>query len=212
MIPTAVLAMLATLAGGCRTISRGITESVLEHSKTEQWHVHYGSRVHYGLTNETMDKIEFEGSVEVGDTTVRYQRGLGQQAQCIADKTAALLEHVQTQLGLTISTRGTIYLLRFNERPENFDITLVVEPNEFPLPLFVRAGEESCESILAQNRTYPYLFVHELVETSLAVGKARARVLPHSILTVRKRASSPCRPRKHGANASKYWTMMSSAR
>lgn len=169
--------MLIGVSGGCRTISRGITESVLEPGGSERWEVRYGSRVIYTLTNETLTDVEFEGSLISGDVVVRYQRDLGPQAQCIADRTAALLDAVQQRTGVVLSTRTTAYLLRFDQRPQNFNITLAVEPNEFPLPLFVRAGEESCEAIIAQNHTYPYVVVHELVETSL-VNKAGGQVLP----------------------------------
>ncbi len=175
-----LLVGMTTLAGvstGCRTISRGITETVLEQEQADVWQVQYGSRVGYTLTNDTLYEVEFEGSKNAGDTVVRYQRGLGPQAQCIADKTTELLEQVQERTGVTISTRSTIYLLRFDRRPENLDITLSVEPNEFPLPLFIQAGDESCEAILAQNHSYPYLLVHELVETSLAT-RAGGQVLP----------------------------------
>jgi len=165
------------LSAGCRTISKGITESVLEREEAKEWRVQYGSRMHYALTDETLENMDFEGTLQAGETTVRYQRGLGPQAQCIADRTAALLEQVHDRTGVTISTHSTIYLLRFDQRPQNFDILLTVEPNEFPLPLFVRAGAESCQAIIAQNRSYPYLFVHELVETSLA-SETGARVLP----------------------------------
>jgi hypothetical protein len=174
----AAVAILVGLTAGCRTISKGITESVLDRERTEQWQVRYGSRVHYTLTDETMKELEFEGSVSAGDTTVRYQRGLAEEAQCVADTTVGLLNRVQEQVGVTITTRSTIYLLRFDQRPQDFDISLKVEPNEFPLPLFIRMGDESCESILVQNRGYPYLFVHELVETSLAGGRAQGLVLP----------------------------------
>jgi len=169
--------VLIGVSAGCRTISRGITESVLEPGSSERWEVRYGSRVLYTLTNETLTEVEFEGSVISGDVVVRYQRGLAPQAQCVADRTAALLDKVCERTGVAISTRTTAYLLRFDQRPQNFNITLAVEPNEFPLPLFVRAGEESCEAIIAQNHSYPYLAVHELVETSL-VDRAGGQVLP----------------------------------
>ena len=169
--------VLVGLSTGCRTISRGITESVLEPGGSERWEVRYGSRIIYTLTNETLTNVEFEGSVLSGDVVVRYQRGLGPQAQCVADRTAALLDRVSERTGIAISTRTTVYLLRFDQRPQNFNITLAVEPNEFPLPMFVQAGEESCDSIIAQNYSYPYVAVHELVETSL-VDRADGQVLP----------------------------------
>jgi hypothetical protein len=174
----AIAILLGVLTAGCRTLSKGVTQAVLDRERTEQWHVHYGSRLQYTLDDETMKDLEFEGSVDACDVKVRYQRGLGEQARCVADETTELLAHVQESTGVTLSTRSTIYLLRFDDTPEDFDIRLAVEPNEFPLPLFVQAGDESCESILAQNRSYPYLFAHELVETSLAAGRKDGVVLP----------------------------------
>lgn len=176
MLLLAAMALVGP-ATGCRTISRGITESVLQPGAAEQWQVHYGSRVMYALTNDTLTDVEFEGSVLAGDVVARYQRGLGPQAQCVAERTADLLNEVSKRTGLAISTRTTIYLLRFDERPQNFDIVLAVEPNEFPLPLFIRTGDESCDAIIAQNHSYPYLAVHELVESSL-VSRVGGQVLP----------------------------------
>jgi len=163
---------LLGLMAGCRTFNRGITESVLEHRASDDWQVRYGSRVMYTLADDALTSVEFEGSTIAGDVVVRYQRGLGPQAQCIADRTADLLNQVCERTGITISTRTTIYLIRFDQQPQNYDITLSVEPNEFPVPLFVRIGEESSDAILAQNHIYPYLAVHELVETSLVAGTA----------------------------------------
>jgi hypothetical protein len=177
-----ILVLFAVVVGGfasgCRSISKRVTEAVLDREQTKHWHVHYGSRIQYTLDDEAMKDLEFEGSRDACDITVRFQRGLAEQAQCVADKTAELLAMVQESTGVTISTRSTIYLLRFDDTPEDFDIGLAVEPNEFPLPLFVQVGDESCESILARNRSYPYLFAHEMVETSVAATRKDGVVLP----------------------------------
>lgn len=173
----AILAVLVGLSGGCSAINKGITENVLARKKMREWSIHYASRSLYTLTDKTLLEVEFEGSRNAGDTVVRYQRGLGDQAQCLADKTAALLEAVHQRTGMAITTRSTIYLLRFDQPPQDFSVNLTSEPNEFLLPLFLQAGQESCEAIIAQSRSYPYLLVHELVETSL-VRKAGGAVLP----------------------------------
>ena len=173
----AVLAVLVGLSGGCSSINKGITETVLAREKSRQWHIHYASRSLYTLTNKTLLDVEFEGSRNAGDTVVRYQRGLGNQAQCLADKTAALLEAVHQRTGVVLTTHSTIYLLRFDQPPQDFIVSLTSEPNEFLLPLFVRAGEDSCDAIVAHSRSYPYLLVHELVETSL-VRRSGGSVLP----------------------------------
>ena len=165
------------LSAGCSSLNKGITENVLTRGKQRQWGIHYASRLQYALTDAALLDVEFEGSRNAGDTVVRYQRGLADQAQCLADKTAALLEVVHRRTGVTITTRSTLYLLRFDRPPDDFNINLTSEPNEFLLPLFVQAGQESCEAIVARSRSYPYLLVHELTETSL-VSKAGGTVLP----------------------------------
>ena len=169
---------MAGLLAGCRTINRRVTEAVLHRGEAKQWHVHYGSAQHYKLGNEGLERIEFEGSVGDEHISVRYQRGLQAQAQDFTDRTADLLEQVEQRIGAPITTHSTIHLLRFNETPQNYNIRLTVEPNEFPWLLFVRAGDESYPAILAQNPTYPYLFVHELVETSLVCSRTEGRLLP----------------------------------
>jgi hypothetical protein len=162
---------------GCRTMNKGITETILDGSETGHWHIRYGSQSFYRLNDEGLKQIEFEGLVDAGRIRVRYQRGMEVQARYIADTTAGLLRQIEQRVGVPIGTSSTIDLLRFDEPPQSFDIQLTVEPNEFPLPLFVRAGDESCTSILTQNRSYPYILVHELVETSLARRRG-SRVLP----------------------------------
>ncbi len=174
----AAAALMFAASAGCRTINRSLTESVLERKPAREWRVHYGSRIRYMLNDETLRDVEFEGTREANDVVVRYQRGLAEPAQGIANTTAGLLRTVEQRTGVVLSTRTTILLLRLNDRPQYFDVTLSAEPNEFVLPLFVQAGDESCASILAQSRSYPYLLTHELIETSLASGAAGGRVLP----------------------------------
>jgi len=169
---------MAGLLAGCRTINRRITEAVLHGGETKQWQIHYGSAQQYKLGNEGLDEIEFEGSIGGERISVRYQRGLQAQAQDITDRTADLVEQVEQRIGAAITTNSTIHLLRFDETPQNYNIRLTVEPNEFPWLLFVRAGEESYPAILAENPSYPYLFVHELVETSLVCSPTEGRLLP----------------------------------
>ncbi len=94
---------LVGLGTGCRTINREITESVLERGTVGTM---AGSATAagslYTLTNDTLTDVEFEGSVIAGDVVARYQRGLGPQAQCIADSTTDLLSQVSERTGVTI--------------------------------------------------------------------------------------------------------------
>jgi len=173
-----VACLAVALLAGCRTISRRVTETVLHGSEGKKWHIHYGSTHRYELDDDRLAEIEFAGTIDANRISVTYQRGLRNQAQTIADRTTELLEQVERRIGLDITTDSKVHLLRLDETPRNFGIRLTVEPNEFPLPLFVPAGDESYDSILAHNRTYPYLFVHELVETSLVCGTSGGQVLP----------------------------------
>jgi len=175
---TLAFLLTAVLSAGCRSLNKHLTEAVLDGGETKQWHIHYGSTHRYGLSNDSLEQMAFEGTIAGPRISIRYQKGLADQARQIADRTSEMLEQVEQRTGITITTRSTIQLLRFDEPPQNFSIRLTVEPNEFPLPLFVRAGDESYAAILAQNRSYPYLFVHELVETSLVCGQAGGQVLP----------------------------------
>ncbi len=176
-IPLLALGVLG-LAAGCRTVNKGLTESVLERTPSREWRVHYASRVQYTLTNDTLLEVEYAGTRDADGTLVRYPWGMADQAQCIADATAGLLRQVEQRTGVIIATRSTLYLLRFDHRPQDFNIVLTAEPNELPLPLFFTVGQDSCEAILARSRSFPYLLMHELVETSLAGGANGARVLP----------------------------------
>ena len=173
-----VLILTTCTITGCRTINKRITEAVLDGGEAKQWHIHYGSTLRYRLNNQSLEKIAFEGTVDAERIRVRYQKGLRNQAERIANEAVEMLERVERRIGMTITTRSTIQLLRFDEPPQNFSICLTVDPNEFPLPLFVRAGDESYRAILAQNPSYPYLFVHELVETSLVCDRSGGQVLP----------------------------------
>ncbi len=180
LLKTALLALITGLmtVTGCRSFNKNVSETVSEPGKAKEWSIRYGSQGPYALDNDSLEKLDFEGCVEADRVKVRYQRGLAEPAQGIADETTALLDKVEQQLGIDITLRSTIQLLRLNEIPQNFDIRLKVEPNDLPLPLFVRAGDESWRSILAQNRGYPYLIVHEMVEISLARNETGGRVLP----------------------------------
>jgi hypothetical protein len=169
--------VLAGLAGGCRSVSRGITESVLDRREPKGWQVHYGSRVLYTLTNNTLTDVEFEGSTISGDTVVRFQRGSRAAGPVRRRNDGATAEHgeradgcgnLDPDHGLPASLRPAAAKLRYHA---------ALRAQRISAALFVEAGQESCEAILAQNHSYPYMMMHELVETSL-VGRTGGQVLP----------------------------------
>ena len=171
-----LLALCLTLMAGCRAFNKEITKTMYQKKpKTLESHSSGGKK--YTLTNSQMREIDFAGSVRVEDVNVSYQQGLDAQADCIANKTSELLSKVRERAGVQISFEAKIYLLRVDEIPQNFNINVVSDANEFGLPLFAEVGNESCETIISTNCSYPTLVTHELVECALIFPKEGGRVL-----------------------------------
>lgn len=165
---------------GCRVINKEITKIIYQKKPKESiWHS--SAMWKYTLTKSQMQEIDFASSVSIEDVNVHYQQGLEAQADYIANKTIELLSEVEKKTGVQISFGTRIYLLRLDEFPQSFDIEMKGDPNEFCQPLFVEAGNESCEAIISKNWTYPGLLTHELVECSLIFPEHGGRILidPH---------------------------------
>ncbi len=118
------------------------------------------------------------GSLETADVNVAYQRGLEAQADCAAEHFNGLLDEVERKTGFRISCRTKFYLFRVDKIPQHIDVQLKVDVNELEFPLFVKADDESCRTIFAQNAAYPGAIVHELAEFSLILPKETGNVLP----------------------------------
>lgn len=118
------------------------------------------------------------GSLEIADVNVAYQRGLEAQANCVAEHFNGLLDQVEHKTGFHIPCGTKFYLFRVDQIPQNIDGQLNADVNEIGFPLFVKAEDESCQTIFAQNAAYPGLIVHELAEFSLILPKKSGNVLP----------------------------------
>ena len=171
-----LLALCLTLTAGCRTFNKEITKTMYQ-KKPKTLESHSSGSKKYTLTNSQVREIDFAGSVRVEDVNVSYQRGLDAQADCIASRTSKLLSEVEERTGVQLSFEAKIYLLRVDEIPQSFNISVVSDANEFCLPLFVEAGNESCETIISTNWGYPTLLTHELTECSLIFPIQGGRVL-----------------------------------
>jgi hypothetical protein len=171
-------ALVLGAVAGCSSFNKGLTKATIQRAESRKWEIRYAGESKYVLTDERLKEVDFTGSVKVEDVNVHYQNGLEAQAARIADKTSELLCAVEERTGVNVAHRTSIYLLRVDDIPSRFDIKLKTEPNAFHLPLFVKAGSESCRSIIAENWSYPYALVHELVETSLVCPVSGACVLP----------------------------------
>ncbi len=118
------------------------------------------------------------GSLENADVNVAYQRGLEAQADCVAEHFNGLLDEVERKTGFQMPCGTKFYLFRVDKIPQNVDVQLKADVNELEFPLFVKADDESCQTIFAQNIAYPGAIVHELAEFSLILPKETGNVLP----------------------------------
>jgi hypothetical protein len=118
------------------------------------------------------------GSLRIADVNVAYQRGLEAQANCVAEHFNGLLNEVERKTGFQIPCGTKFYLFRVDQIPQYVDVQLKADVNELEFPLFVKADDESCRTIFAQNAAYPGAIVHELAEFSLILPKESGNVLP----------------------------------
>jgi len=112
--------------------------------------------------------------------TVYCSEGLGRQAERLAGLIARQLSDIRAATAFEFTVKQVNVYLKSVER---------VAPSLGPggkfrlsntaccMELFVEPGGTSCEDIVALNRIYPYIFVHELVEWSLFKGGPRPRLL-----------------------------------
>jgi len=139
---------------------------------------YFRSDYRYRLDDERLHQMTFEGAAEVEDVNVTYQAGLEPQAECLAEQIDGLVGDVESSLGVDICLCTKVYLLRVDVTPTSSEMSFKSEPNCFVMPLFVRAGDESCQAIAAANSIYPSVFMHELAEMSLVFHDGPGVVLP----------------------------------
>ena len=116
-----------------------------------------------------LKEIPFETISDPGTgLVVRYQPGLQKEAQVLQQVMGEDLAYLHTTLGLPLRT-VRVHLLITSKYPSNLDVKITVPDGELPWVLFVAPGESTPDGFLEHNFSYPYLFAHELVETSLVV-------------------------------------------
>jgi hypothetical protein len=163
---------------GCGTLNKEVTKAILKGGRATGFQMHYQGDRQYVLDDAKLKQTTFAGTIHIADVNITYQKGLHDQAQCIALQTADVLAEVEERTGVEISFRTHLYLLRLDEIPQSYNIRLGAPRNEFRMPLFVEAGKESCRAVACQNVTFPCGLVHELVEFSLLFPRGKGRILP----------------------------------
>lgn len=178
MLVAGLLGLILVLGGGCRNLNRDLVIRVLPKALARQSQCSFVASGKYVLTDSNLQKTTFEGTVETEDANVIYQHGLEEQARQIANQINELTSRIESSTGLKICYATRVYLLRQERIPENYEIRFKNEPGIFTMPLFVSAGDESCEAIVLRNLGYPELLAHEIVEMSLIFHKPPGVVLP----------------------------------
>jgi len=178
VLVTGLLGLILVSSGGCRSLNRDLVIRVLPKALARQSRGSWVASGKYVLTDSNLQKTTFEGTVETEDVNVIYQFGLKEQARYIANQINDLTSHIESTTGLKICYSTRVYLLRQERIPENYEIRFKNEPGIFTMPLFVSAGDESCQAIILRNVGYPELLAHEIVEMSLIFHKPPGVVLP----------------------------------
>jgi hypothetical protein len=173
-----LLSFFLVLSGGCRSFNRDLVIRFLPKALAKQSQGKWVASGKYVLTDSNLQKTTFEGTVETEDANVIYQFGMEEQARHIANQINDLTSHIESSTGLKICYSTRVYLLRQERIPENYEIRFKSEPGIFTMPLFVSAGDESCQAIVQRNLGYPELLTHEIVEMSLIFHKPPGVVLP----------------------------------
>lgn len=170
-----LLAVSLEAVTGCKSFYGDLLAASLKKGKAR---LNFTTYQKFHICPRCIKKKSFEGSTSIADVNVVYQRGLEQQADCIAKHFSELLDEVEQKTAFQISCRTKFYLFRVDKIPQTVDVTLQADVNELQFPLFVEAGNESCQAIFSQNIAYPKSLVHELTEFSLILPKQGGIVLP----------------------------------
>lgn len=178
MLVAGVLGLILVSSGGCGSLSKDLVIRGLPKALNRQSHWSWIASGKYVLNDSNLRKTTFEGTVETEDANVVYQFGLKEQARYVANQINDLTSHIESSTGLKICYSTRVYLLRQERIPENYEIRFKNEPGVFTMPLFVSAGDESCQAIILRNLGYPEALAHELVEMSLIFHKPPGVVLP----------------------------------
>ena len=117
--------------------------------------LHFSTYERFHVCPRCIKEKSLVGSLEIADVNVVYQRGLEAQATCVAEHFNGLLDEVERKTGFHIPCGTKFYLFRVDQIPQNTDVQLNADVNQIGFPLFVKADDESCGTIFAQNAAYP---------------------------------------------------------
>lgn len=183
----ALIILIIISLSGCSSVEDKKSENNNKNKKyVESIDARYFGNTTFNFNSENLKKAEFEGDIQVGQTNIKYQKGLESQAGYIAEKLDDVLSHVKTETGIKFALNPQVYLLRVQEYPQNLNVHFKVdEPNIFPIPIFAKVGEDDPNLIFKNNHFFPNMLVHEMSESSLYYpdgkgvlkGDARLRIL-----------------------------------
>lgn len=143
---------------GCQQISRAAMKRTYENPEKidASWRVRIEGTYH--LCKNDLKKKTFQDTLKTTRVDVHYQQGLEEQAKCLADQVESVLDHIKQETSLSMPLKPELYLIRVDEIPGTVNMTMPIDPNSLPYPVFVKAGEESCSSLVNSSHIYPYAF------------------------------------------------------
>jgi len=112
--------------------------------------------------------------------TVYCSEDLGRQAECLAGLIARQLSDIRAATAFEFTVKQVNVYLKSVEQvapARSLAGRFWLSKTACCMVLFVEPDRTSCEDIIALNRIYPDIFVHELVEWSLFKGSPRPRLL-----------------------------------
>jgi len=111
----------------------------------------------------------FAGSVRSGRVLVRHPAGMARLAREVAEKIAGMYGFVERHTGVRWSFGVVTELIRVDEAPAVIvgDRVELADGN-CRVRLFVPADDETFDAVVRSNPLFPYSFVHEMTELSLA--------------------------------------------
>ena len=172
---------------GCSSIEK---EKSPNSSKNEKYvkslEARYLGQSVLNFNSENLKNVHFEGDLSVGNTSIKYPEGLEEQARYIAARMDDVFSHVESETGIDFAINPQVYMLWTQEYPQNINVHFTSDdPNIFPIPIFVKIGQEDPNLILENNNYFPYMLTHEITEVTpvypdnkgVVKNDSRARVL-----------------------------------
>lgn len=164
------LLLLMVFFSGCAPLRRHVTKTTYQRSEPYSA-IRFEAARQIDIDAEQFAKLQLADELQIGRVRVRSHPQLQKQARCIAEHLDRLLTYIEDVSNLRIIyDTVTVYLMRFDNQPENFRVEAPLGRDDFPVVLFTAPGQ-SCHEIVSSNIIFPYAVIHEITELSMTDGQ-----------------------------------------